>query len=184
MTTFIALLRGINVGGHRKVSMADLRALAERLGFATPRTYVASGNLLIDGDAAPDAVAAALERGVVEDLGVSGVRVLVRTPGELAAVVAANPYPAAAAPAAAGAPKTLYVFFLATAPAAEAVAALAAEAAALAPEAFTVVGREAFLHLPDGAGRAKLPTLLERRLGVVATGRNWNTVLKLVELAG
>jgi len=174
---WVALLRGVNVGGHRKIPMADLRALAARHGLAAPVTHLASGNLVFSSAAPAPALATTLRDALADELGVPDVVVLLRDRDDLDAIIAANPFPDAVA-----APSRLFVHFLADAPRPEAALALAA--AASAPEVAAVRGREAYLHLPVGAGASKLPTRLERLLGVTATARNWNTVLALRALLG
>jgi len=173
----IALLRGINLGSTNRIAMADLRALlSEDLGLADVRTLLQSGNAVFTSDAAP----AALERDVADAIAARlglEVPVVVRTRDELAAVVALNPLGDVA-----DEPKRYQVSFLAGDPDPEAVAAL--EAADLAPERVAVHGREVYAWHADGIQRSPLARLItDKRLGTVATARNWNTVTKLLELA-
>jgi uncharacterized protein (DUF1697 family) len=178
MARQIALLRGINVGGHRKVPMARLRELMDELGYEDVATYVQSGNVVFTG---PDRPAADVERDLEKQLEATfgfDVSVVVRTRDELAAVVAANPLGDVA-----DEPKHHFVLFLGTAidpsSAVEGV-----DAAALAPEAFHVGPREVHLWCPDGVRNSRvLKTFSEKRLGAVATSRNWRTVEQLLELA-
>ena len=172
MTTYIALLRGINVGGSRKIHMADLRELFVRAGCVEVTSYIQSGNVVFahPGEAAGE-VASLLEREIQSATGFD-VPVVLRTVAELDAVVEANPYPGVE-------PTKLHVVFLAEPPPPAAVSAF--DAACFAPEEFAVVGREVYLHLPDGMGRAKLPPALPLIRGT-GTARNWRTVLKLAEL--
>ncbi|MEZ5316236.1 MAG: DUF1697 domain-containing protein [Vicinamibacterales bacterium] len=170
---YVALLRGINVGGRKKVAMADLRALLAGLGFDDPRTLLQSGNLVFGGR--PRATTA-LERAIQEAarlrLGLES-EMFVRTADEWHALVAANPFPAEARRD----PGHLLAMCLHEAPAAPRVTAL--RAAIRGPERVEVRGREAYLVYPDGVGTSKLThTILERHLGS-GTARNWNTVLKL-----
>lgn len=179
MNAYAALLRGINVGGHKKVAMAELRALAEGLGYTQVATYIQSGNLAFASADAPEAVGHALSAGLADDLGVPGVAVVVRDAQELAAVIDANPFPAAEAD-----PKTLVVYFLDRAPAPDVVAGLVDAAAACGPERLAVVGREVYAHLPEGQARASVPALVGRHLkGHVVTARNWRTVERLAAMA-
>jgi len=176
--TYVSLLRGINVGGRRKVAMSDLRALYAALGHAEVTTYVQSGNVVSACEVAdPDEVAAAAEAGIAAELGLD-VRVLVRTPAALATVVARNPFlPSGADPA------RLSVCFLAETPGPERVRDLVVPDSGA--DEFHVEGREVYLHLPNGMARTKLGNdLWERRLGVAATNRNWKTVTTLLEMAG
>jgi uncharacterized protein (DUF1697 family) len=174
MTSYIALLRGINVGGNRKIHMADLRDLFAAAGCEDVASYIQSGNVIFTHPAAAgDELAADLEKHIEVATGFD-VPVILRTSEAWEGVVRANPYTGVE-------PTALHVVFLAQPPAADAVAAF--DAARFAPEAFTVVGREVYLHLPDGMGRAKLPPALPLIRGT-GTARNWRTVLKLAELSG
>jgi uncharacterized protein (DUF1697 family) len=174
MTTYIALLRGINVGGSRKIHMADLRDIFAEAGCADVISYIQSGNVVFTHPLqAQFDLAAELEHRIEAATGFD-VPVILRTDLEWAGVVDANPYPGVE-------PTTLHVVFLAESPAPEAVASF--DVARFAPEEFAVVGREVYLRLPDGIGRAKLPPALPLIRGV-GTARNWRTVLKLAELSG
>lgn len=179
MTTCIALLRGINVGGHMKVVMSDLRALLIRAGFADARSLLNSGNLVFRGKTQPGArLERLLETEAQERLGLR-TDFFVRTAAEWAAVVAHNPFPEAAERD----PGHLLVMCLKQAPAARQVAAL--QAAIQGPERVRARGREAYLVYPNGVGRSPVTiALIEKTLGTRGTGRNWNTVLKLHALAG
>jgi uncharacterized protein (DUF1697 family) len=174
----IALLRAVNVGG-RKVVMSELREVLASLGLEEPRTLLASGNAAFrSADPAADSEAA-LENAIQARLGLHS-DVMVRTPAECAAAMAAGPFAAEAK----ADPALTYVMFLKSAPAASAIKALEAAVEPL-PERAAVKGREAFLHYPDGAGRSKLTNVfVEKKLGVRGTARNWNTVGKLAALDG
>ena len=178
MASQVALLRGINVGSGRKFPMARQRALMAELGFEDVTVHLQSGNIVFaDPGAPPERTARRLEDAFAADLGFS-VPVMVRTRDELAAIVDANPYPAAVAE-----PKTLHVVFLSEVPT-DTSALDALDTTAYAPDEFRLVGRELYLHLPGGLGRSKLAAKLTNpRLGVTATARNWNTVTKLLALA-
>lgn len=175
------LLRGVNVGGHNRLTMARLRELGGQVGGqvgrqpgGAPVTYLQSGNLVVTVDCPPDDAAAALRQALVA-AGLD-VPVLVRTGPELAAVLAANPLGEPADPA------RLFVSFCAV-PVGDALAGL--DATDYAPEAFGVVGREIYAWLPDGMQSATLtPALWERRLRGVVTARNWRTVQALADLTG
>lgn len=178
MALTIALLRAVNVGG-RKLAMADLRALIAELGFGDARTLLQSGNLVFDARGLGGAdLEAKLEAKTREHLGLAA-DYLVRTADEWARIVAANPFPAEAERD----PSHLVVMLLKAAPAADATAAL--QAAIVGREQVRGLGRELYITYPDGIGDSKLiNAVIERRLGVRATGRNWNTVLRLAQLAG
>ena len=177
MPVFIALLRGVNVGGNT-LSMARLRALCSELGGKDPRTYVQSGNLVF---AAPGAAArwrAALARTLAGETRLP-VAIIVRTAAELAAVAAGNPFLEETGIDQA----RLYVTFLERAPTKAERAALEALAAKAGADRLALAGTEVYLHCPDGYGRSKLAnTAIEKARGLRATTRNWNTVTKLVAL--
>ncbi len=179
MARQIALLRGINVGGNRKVPMARLRELMEALGHTDVATYVQSGNVVFtpaDAAAPPEKVAAGIEEALE---GAFGFRpaVTIRTREELAAVVAADPFAGVA-----DHPSRYHVFFL-SGPGDEAALA-ELDAAAFEPERFALRGRELYLWTPEGIGRSPLAQkLTERRIGAAATARNWRTVTTLLEMA-
>jgi len=176
MTAYLALLRGINVGGNKQVAMADLRALVTRLGFADARTFLQSGNLAFRGDTrAPAQLERLLEAETERRLGLEAAY-FVRTAREWHGVVVRNPFRAAAARD----PARLVVMFLKDAPAAREVAAL--RAAITGREAVRAAGRHLYVVYPDGIGRSRLThALIEKLLGTRATGRNWNTVRKLAD---
>lgn len=174
MNTWIALLRGINVGSNRSLPMASLVALVERLGGGDVRTHIQSGNVVFRhadarglGERLRDAIAA--ERGFAPD-------VLVFDAARLRAIAAANPFPEADA-----APTTVHVFFLAAPPVAPDLDAL--ERHRGGRERY-VLGEHAFyLHTPDGFGKSSLAARTEKALGVPATARNWRTVAALLAMA-
>ncbi|MGW3604333.1 DUF1697 domain-containing protein [Micromonospora sp. NPDC005161] len=177
MTRYVALLRGVNVGSTR-LAMADLRRLVTDLGHDDARTYLQSGNVVF-GSTVRDAekLAGGIERALADELGLS-VPVLVRSARELAAVAGGNPYAEREDD-----PTRLLVAFLATAAKRSTVDALTVPGGENV--AFTVTGREVYLHFPDGGyGRSKFTNAyLEKKLGVVATTRNWKSVRALAELA-
>jgi uncharacterized protein (DUF1697 family) len=176
--TYIALLRGINVGGHKQVSMADLRDLLTQLGLANPRSILQSGNLVFQDRARKGAqLERLLEQEVRTRLDLQA-DLIVRTAGEWKAVVAGNPFRKEALRD----PGRLLAVFFKDVPENKAVEAL--RAAITGPERVHAKGREAYIVYPDGVGRSRLThTLIERKLGVRGTGRNWNTVLKLAACA-
>jgi uncharacterized protein (DUF1697 family) len=172
--TVIALLRGVNVGGHNKLPMAQLREIAAEAGLTEVRTYIQSGNLVASTDLDPESVAAVLAGAILTATGLT-VPVIVRTAQRWSDVIAANPFLDAADPG-----RHVHAIFL-PAPATEAVTTF--DAAAFAPEEVVVAGSEVYLHLPDGMGRSKLAVAVNRIPEIaVGTARNWNTVLKLATL--
>lgn len=170
MTTYVALLRGINVGGHNKVAMAALRSTCESVGCTDVATYIQSGNVVLISELSENSLRAALERAIVEQLAVSPT-VMIRSATEMAAVVDETPYPEAA-------DNTVHVGFLH-----EPLDATPLHDLEASPEEFTVSGRHLYLYLPDGMGRAQLPVELGRRVKAPMTLRNWRTVSKLLQMA-
>ncbi|MEU4794889.1 DUF1697 domain-containing protein [Streptomyces sp. NPDC023327] len=176
--TYAALMRGINVGGHKKVPMAGLRTLLEELGHSDVQTYLQSGNAVftaLRGD--EESLGAELRAAIEEHFGFA-VDVLVRDGAYLRAVADACPFPAAELEA-----KQLHVTYF-SAPVDPARFAAIDQAAHL-PEEFRLGDRALYLYAPDGLGRSKLGEQLSRPAltkGLIATTRNWNTVTRLVEL--
>ena len=179
MPVYIALLRGVNVGGRAKVAMADLRALLTELGFEDPRSLLNSGNLVFRGAArkTPE-LERALASAVQARLGVTA-DVMIRTAHDVAALVADNPFPGEAQRD----PGHLIALFLTGSASPRSVAAL--QGAIAGREIVRGSGRHLYAYYPDGVGRSKLTLpAIEAALGTRGTGRNWNTVLKLAALAG
>jgi uncharacterized protein (DUF1697 family) len=186
MPTHIALLRGINVGGHNKVSMTDLRQVFESLGHTEVATYIQSGNVVFTPGGTGTVLgnaehAGALEQAIASATGVSP-KVVVLTADELDQVVRENPFPDEPNP------KCLHAVFYATGPGPDADAVAAAQRQAEergSRDEAQVKGRTLYLHTPDGLGRSELANLLlARARGAAAAGtaRNWATVTKLVSL--
>ncbi|WP_369195233.1 DUF1697 domain-containing protein [Streptomyces djakartensis] len=177
-TTYAALLRGINVGGSRKVPMAELRALLADLGHGDVRTYLQSGQAVFssahgDEQSLADGIAAAIEK----HFGF-GVDVIVRDHAYLKAIAEGCPFPAAGLE-----PKQLHVTYFSAPVTPDRFAGI--DRGAHLPEEFRLGDRALYLYAPDGLGRSKLAEQLAKpriTRGLVATTRNWNTVLKLVEL--
>jgi uncharacterized protein (DUF1697 family) len=174
LANYIALLRGINVGGHRVIAMADLRDMFAAAGARDVVTYIQSGNVVFAHAArSAPTLAAKLAAQIAKATGFE-VPVMLRTAAEWEAVVSANPFAGADT-------DQLHVSFLATAPDPGVLDRF--EAAAHEPERFALVGRELYMHLPDGMGRSKLVGALGKVKPIAAgTARNWRTVLKLHEL--
>ena len=157
--------------------MQALRELLEAHDYGDVRTLLQSGNVVLDSRLSPKQLEASLERQLADGLGFE-VDVFVRTTAELAAVLERNPLAATATD-----PSRYLITFLRAAPSVELAARLAA--VDLAPEQLAISGREIYSWHPGGVGRSELAKLLaERNLGVTATARNWNTIEKLLALAG
>jgi uncharacterized protein (DUF1697 family) len=180
MTTYAALLRGINVGGKRKVPMAELRSLMQGLGFDGVRTHLQSGQAVFaTGRGDEESLAVELAQAIEGRFGIA-VDVLVRDHAYLAAVADACPFPAAELE-----PKQLHVTYFSAPVDAERFAEI--DPAAHLPEEFRLGDRALYLYAPVGLGTSKLAEVLSRpriTKGLIATTRNWNTVRKLVELTG
>jgi uncharacterized protein (DUF1697 family) len=172
VTSYVCLLRGVNVGGKNKLAMHELRDLFESLGYRDVQTFIQSGNVVFSSRTAVQALA--LETEIRRHFELS-VAVVLRTGPQLRKVVADNPF-------AGRDPVKLHVGFMAKKAPTAAVAGL--DVGAFDPERFSVKGTEIYLYLPNGMARTKVPSYLDRRLKVPTTIRNWNTVTKLVELVG
>ena len=177
MKTYVALLRGINVGGAGTLPMKELVAILESLGCRNVRTYIQSGNAVFQRRETDTVkLVKDLTAKIAKQRGFSP-NVLVFEARELQHVVDENPFPKAATE-----PKSLHAFFLESKPAKAALKSL--ESLKGDSERFELCGRVFYLHAPDGIGRSKLAASVERKLGVKATSRNWRTVTKLLEMAG
>ncbi len=177
MTTLIALLRGINMGGHHKLPMDELSSLLTEMGLRDIRTYIQSGNVVFRSEAKNNAALAAKISAAIEAQHGFAPQVLLLDAEELRKAMANNPYPEAEA-----VPTSLHLLFLAEVPRHGDLKGL--EALKTASERFALKGKVFYLHAPDGVGRSKLAARAEKLLGVTASGRNWNTVCKLAEMVG
>ncbi|MFF7765926.1 DUF1697 domain-containing protein [Streptomyces massasporeus] len=179
-TTYAALLRGINVGGSRKVPMADLRTLLADLGLDDVRTYLQSGQAVFaSGHGDEESLAGEITRAIEKHFGF-GVDVIVRDHAYLRAIADACPFPAADLE-----PKQLHVTYFSAPVTPDRFAEIDQEA--YLPEEFRLGDRALYLYAPNGLGRSKLAEHLAKpriTKGVIATARNWNTVVKLVEMTG
>jgi uncharacterized protein (DUF1697 family) len=178
MTTYVVVLRAINLGSHNRIAMSDLRAMLEKIGCEDPKTVVLSGNVVFRSalDAA-DKVEKRLEAASTKHLGVT-TDYFVRSAKEWKAIIDANPFPKEAK----NDPARLVMMCLRDAPSAAQMKAL--QAAIKGREVVKACGRQAYFVYPDGQGRSKLTIqVIEKALGTRGTARNWNTVLKLGELA-
>ncbi|MGH9119213.1 MAG: DUF1697 domain-containing protein [Acidimicrobiales bacterium] len=173
MTTWVALLRGINLGRARRVAMADLRALLEGLGYGEVRTLLQSGNAVFTGTGPAGKLETSIEREIEKELGLR-VTVMVRSAAQLRKIVAANPFAGQTTD-----PKQLHVVFLSAPPSAASLDALDPDE--YAPDEYAVGDRVIYLRLPNGVAGSRFPW--DRSLNVDTTMRNWNTTTKLAELA-
>lgn len=167
MTTCIALLRAVNVGGTGRLPMADLRALVEAAGFSDVQTCIASGNVVLSSAHPPEQTRAAIEAQLLAYAG-KPVGVLLRTHVELAAVLAANPFPGAA-------PNRTLAIFLPTAPAPD----LMPSVSGFSGEEIATGTREIYVHYPSGMAASKLKIPAARD----GTARNMNTIARLVRMS-
>ncbi len=174
MTSYIALLRAVNVGGNNLIAMADLRDLLTALGCQEARTLLQSGNAVFRRDeAAPEALETRLEAEALRRLNLR-TSFFVRDAACWAEIIAGNPFPEEAARD----PGRLLVMLFKDCPRPAAVEAL--RAAIKGPETIHVTERRAYIIYPEGAGNSRLTnTLIDAKLGTRGTARNWNTVLKL-----
>ena len=179
MAKYVALLRGINMFGKTSIRMAALQEWIAELGFDAVETYIQSGNLVFETrERSAPKIGRAIRAAILERSSFD-VPVMIRTRREFAAAAAANPFRAAAARD----PKSVCVGFLSAKPKAAGLEALRAIDAR--GDRFECVGREIYLHFRNGSARTKLLSIvIERKLGVDATLRNWRTMQKLCEMAG
>jgi uncharacterized protein (DUF1697 family) len=174
---YIALLRGVNVGGRTSVAMADLRALLTELGFADGRSLLQSGNLVFRGDGRGTAdLERMLQEATAQHLGLR-TDFFVRSAPEWNTIIEDNPFRDAAERD----PSHLLVMVLKDAPSTAQVETL--RAAIKGNEVVHADGRHLYIVYPDGIGRSRLTNIvIEKALSTRGTGRNWNTVLKLADL--
>jgi uncharacterized protein (DUF1697 family) len=174
--TYVALLRGINIGPRNRIAMGELREALEQAGFKDVKTYLQSGNVVLASMAKPESVGAKVEKLIAERFGLE-IAVVVRSRAQLAAVVKRNPLGNVAKES-----KRYQVTFLSAKLSAKVAREL--EAAAAADEQIVVAGREVYAWHPKTIARSKLwNALAGKKLGVTATSRNWTTVEALLELA-
>jgi len=179
MSVVISMLRGVNVGGHNKIKMEELRALYEANGLLDAQTYIQSGNVVFRTKGTPSAGLAQFIESAIEKSYGFRPDVMVRTATEMRSVFKRNPFSKRSDIE----PNKLIVSFLNGKPtrdACEKVQAIQADY----PEEVYCDGREMFIFFPIGMGQSKLPLAkLEKALGFSGTARNWNTVTKLLEMA-
>jgi uncharacterized protein (DUF1697 family) len=178
MAVIISMLRGVNLLSHNRIKMDALRALYESLGFRDAQTYVVSGNVVFRTKARNlTALAKRIEDAIERSFGFRP-RVILRTPSDLKDVVARNPFRTRRGIE----PSKLLVTFLESHPAAEALEQVLKIKAD--PEELHIDGREVYIYFPNGMGRSKLSWVtVEKKLKISGTGRNWNSVTKLLEIA-
>jgi uncharacterized protein (DUF1697 family) len=173
-SVYVVLFRG--VGGETKLPSEPLRKALSAGGFGNVTTYIATGNVVLTSDLSAAEVQAKVASIARKKLGFTKP-IMVVSRRDWTALVRGNPFPEAV-----DIPRTLHAFILEEKPRTRGVEqALAAKASA--GERLALKGKALYLHTPEGFGPSKLPPLIERRLGVATTARNWNTVLKLKELA-
>ncbi len=178
MAVIISMLRGVNVGGHNKIRMDEVRALYQSLKLRDAQTYVQSGNVIFRTDERDLVLLSKrIQNGIERKLGFRPA-VIVRTASELRDVIGRNPFTKRRGIE----PSKLLVSFLATDPGAEArekVLQIKCD-----PEELRVEGRELYIYFPNGIGRSKLPwAAMEKALKTPGTGRNWNSVTMMLEMA-
>src|ERR1700704_2945507 len=178
MPVFICMLRGVNVGGHNMIKMDALKALCVPLKFKDAQTYVQSGNLIFRTEEKDQAKIAKRFQDAIEKKFKFRPDVILRTATEIRDVIKKNPF----AKRNGIEPNRLLVTFLSGDPGKEArEKALAIDTS---PEEMHLIGREAYIYFPNGQGRSKFPwPAIERALGTSSTGRNWNSVTKMLEMA-
>jgi len=179
MAATIAMLRGVNVGGNKRIRMERLRGLCQAIGLENPQTLLQSGNVVFDaGNRDAAMVRKALEAAIEAEFAFRAA-VLIRAAAEMAAAIRVNPFEREAVDD----PSHLLVMFLEAEPVGAAVERLST--GHVGPEKIAVRGREAYLYYPAGIGRSKLTNaVLEKGLGVSGTARNWNTATRLLAMAG
>jgi uncharacterized protein (DUF1697 family) len=174
VATYVAFLRGVNLGPTNKISMPALRAMAEDLGYADVATYINSGNLILSSAKKVDTVEREISKTIKDTFG-RPIDVTVRTPAQLKKILAENPYPD-------GNPSQVTVAFLTKAPAKDAKDKVAAVAKDYEP--FTIAGQQVYVNYSQGIGRSKLAEKFSDIIGVSSTVRNIRTVDKVLALCG
>ena len=175
MNRFIALLRGINVGGHQKLPMAELKEVLARLGLSNIKTYIQSGNVVFDSEEGSRSLLAAQIQAAIDQSHGFAPSIMLLTAAEIETAIASNPFPEGAQE-----PKTLHLYFLSRA--AEQPDFPALDQVKKESERYWLADQVFYLHAPDGIGRSKLATKVEKALGVAVTARNWRTVNKIREM--
>ena len=178
MTVMISMLRGVNVGGHHKIKMDELRALYKSIKLEDPRTYVQSGNVIFRTKEKNAAQLAKKIQDAIEKKFGFRPEVILRTADEMRKAIAASPFSGRRDVE----PGKLLITFLASEPGPEAQTTLASFKSY--PEELHLKGREFYIYFPDGAGKSKLPwSQVEKFLKVTGTARNCNSVTKMLAIA-
>jgi len=175
MQVWIALFRGINVGGNNVVPMADLRTALVDAGFKDVQSYIQSGNVVFQAEGERNALREKIAKTVEAKFGFEP-KLMLFSCGDIEAALAENPFPSSEVD-----PKSLHLMFMDDAPSdpdLKGIENLKSES-----ESFQLLGAVFYLHAPDGVGRSKLFARAERLLGTPATGRNWRSVTKILALA-
>ena len=176
MKTYIALIRGINVGGKSLLPMKKLITILENLDLLNIKTYLQSGNVVFQSRAKnASQLSSEICAGIKKSHGFEP-QVLLLELTEMEKAAESNPFPEAESE-----PRTLHLFFLASAPSNPDLKTL--ESLKSGSERFVLKGNVSYLHAPDGLGRSKLAANAERRLGIPMTGRNWRTVCEILAMA-
>lgn len=178
MPTYIALLRGVNIGAHKRMKMEKLVTACAACGFQNARTYIQSGNVVLRAPRMrPEELSKKLETQIASDFGFSAA-VIARTKEELGRIIAGNPLVKRRGIV----PEKLHVVFALKAPSAEAIRRLAS--LTLAPDLVHAAPREIYFYFPNGVSGSSLwKHPLDKVLDLPCTMRNWNTIQKLYEIA-
>ncbi len=179
MTRYIAILRGINVGGNRKILMADLRKLVEKLGFSNVQTYIQSGNVIFDGVEVDSnlQIGDTIQQAILETYGFD-VPVIVRTAGEMSNSIANNPFLSEINPDL----EKLFITFMKDEASIENIEKIIT--LEFKPDLFRIIGKDVFGYCENGFGRTKITNdFFEKKLKVQTKTRNWKTVMKLNEMS-
>ncbi len=176
MNTFIALIRGINVGGNNILPMKELASVLESMGLNNVKTYIQSGNVVFQTKTTDEKeLSHDFRTAIVKSHGFAP-EVLILSIQELQVAIASNPFPDGEVE-----PTTLHLFFLASSPTNPNIERL--EAIRASNESFRLIDTVFYLHAPNGIGRSKLAANVERAMGVTSTARNWRSVKKLMSMA-
>jgi uncharacterized protein (DUF1697 family) len=176
MKTYVALFRGINVGGKNLLPMNELVAVLENMGLRNVETYIQSGNVVFQSEGTNASLLADTISAAINKRRGFEPQVLLLEPEQIEKAVAENPFPEAESE-----PKTLHLYFLSSVPRSRDLVAL--QSIKGKSERFVLKDGVFYLHAPYGIGRSKLTANAEKLLGVSMTGRNWRTVCKIVEMA-
>ena len=175
MTTIVALLRGINVGGKHSLPMKELRELLRELGCGEVKTYIQSGNAVFNTSADPGVLSQDITAAIERQFGLAP-SVLLLTIDEYRSILAQNPFPEATSE-----PKSIHIGFVTGEPSAPDLAAI--DDLQSATENYQLLNGAFWLHAPDGIGRSKLAAKIDKCLGVATTGRNWRSAKAIEDLA-